>query len=755
MLSGGAILALAPDHLAPEETPAGWTLLAWNDLGMHCVDEDFSVFAILPPFNTLNAQLLDPSGQPIADTSGITLTYEATLDPDGSSTQTGRRSNFWDYAEALFGAQLEAGEGLAGSNLPGEANTPQPMHWVADHNWWEASGIPVLPINESGFRQAYPLFRLAARNTSGQLLAEAFVTAPVSAEMNCITCHGSSSGPEAKPAAGWVHEDEPGRDYRLNILRLHDELQADNPLYRAAIHLRGYNRSGLYATVTEDAQPLLCANCHASAALGAPGIAGVPAMTRAMHRAHASVTDPQSGLLLNASSHRSSCYQCHPGQDTQCLRGAMGMAVDASGGKTMSCQSCHGGMDTMAVSTRQGWLDEPNCQSCHTGTATDNAGEIRYTDALLADNSLRPPANPVFSTNPDTPVEGASLYRYSHGHGGIACSACHGSPHAIYPTSKRNDNIQALDLQGHVGTIGDCSVCHQNGIRTADGGPHGMHSIGDWWLSEHGEDIEDNAAGLTQCMACHGADLRGTALSEALGPREFNTEKFGLVSFWESQQIGCYDCHRGPDSDDRNRNRAPVVESQVIVTAANTTAIATLGISDAETASPSVRIVSPPQHGRLALSGNSIAYTPETGFTGTDLFTFSAFDGQKESNLGVCRLEVGPDAQLVDTDGDGRPDLLERAFGTQRDRPNAPANLSQTLRLMPDGTRQLRFICDLRFVPPDIVLSLETSLDMDTWSVAGDTVTITSDHRGRTLFEINLQEDEKPTFVRFSASSRL
>ena len=30
-----------------------WTLIGWNNLGMHCMDPDYSVFALLPPFNTL------------------------------------------------------------------------------------------------------------------------------------------------------------------------------------------------------------------------------------------------------------------------------------------------------------------------------------------------------------------------------------------------------------------------------------------------------------------------------------------------------------------------------------------------------------------------------------------------------------------------------------------------------------------------------------------------------------------------------
>ena len=37
---------------------ANYTILAANDLGMHCADQDFRIFSILPPYNVLNAQVL-------------------------------------------------------------------------------------------------------------------------------------------------------------------------------------------------------------------------------------------------------------------------------------------------------------------------------------------------------------------------------------------------------------------------------------------------------------------------------------------------------------------------------------------------------------------------------------------------------------------------------------------------------------------------------------------------------------------------
>jgi hypothetical protein len=35
-----------------------YQVLAWNDLGMHCYDKDFSVFSLLPCFNVVHSQVI-------------------------------------------------------------------------------------------------------------------------------------------------------------------------------------------------------------------------------------------------------------------------------------------------------------------------------------------------------------------------------------------------------------------------------------------------------------------------------------------------------------------------------------------------------------------------------------------------------------------------------------------------------------------------------------------------------------------------
>lgn len=173
--------------------------------------------------------------------------------------------------------------------------------------------------------------------------------------------------------------------------------------------------------------PILCATCHSSNALGMPGHTGVPSFSLAIHDKHKNITND--------------CYKCHPGPNTQCFRDVMHI-----GG--MVCQDCHGSVANVASSIQNGrnpWLQEPSCgaASCH---------------------------GPNFAEEP------GKLFRQSRGHGGLFCSACHGSPHAIQPTVQPNDNVQNIALQGTSGVLRKCDVCH--GYTPASGGPHGFNPTG-------------------------------------------------------------------------------------------------------------------------------------------------------------------------------------------------------------------------------------------------------------------------------------
>ena len=539
------LLALLPGAAV---SPTGWTVVAWNNLGMHCMDAGFDVFAILPPYNTIQAHVVDASGHLVKSGSSVKVTYEAVADPTGSINTTSRgKTNFWDNVVALFGAPLPVDAGLAGKDMPGPTNTPKAMTFDASRNWFIAEGIPITPYDDSGKKNPYPMMRVTARDASGTLLASTRIVLPVSDEMDCRTCHASGSPIDARPSAGWVYDPDPERDYRLNVLRIHDDAAASSPAYAPALAAAGYDAAGLYATVTVRHKPVLCAGCHSSEALPGSGRPGIPPLTRAVHSLHAGVTDPTNGQSLGSSANRSACYRCHPGSETKCLRGAMGAATAADGSMLMQCQSCHGGMATVGASTRTGWFDEPTCQQCHTGTATRNSGQIRFTSVFDASGNPRVAADARFATNADTPAAGLTLYRFSKGHGGLQCSACHGATHAEYPSSHENDNIQSLELQGHAGTLGECAACHGANVpQTTSGGPHGMHPVGSSWVDRHEDAVE--GGGLASCRACHGADDRGTVLSKMFSTRSLET-RAGTKTFAAGTAMGCYSCHNGPDGE--------------------------------------------------------------------------------------------------------------------------------------------------------------------------------------------------------------
>jgi nitrate/TMAO reductase-like tetraheme cytochrome c subunit len=251
------------------------------------------------------------------------------------------------------------------------------------------------------------------------------------------------------------------------------------------------------------------------------------------------VTDPATNQTLELATTRTACYSCHPGPKTQCLRGAMGTLKDASGNNQMECQSCHGTMSTVGTPTRQGWFQEPACQMCHTGTAVTNSGQIAYTSVFSSGTTQRVAADQTFATNPNTPQAGISLYRYSSGHGGLQCEACHNSTHAEYATPITNDNVQSVNLQGHSGMLAECSACHSTVPTTVNGGPHGLHPIGSSWVSQHPNVV--NSSGSTQCQVCHGTDYRGTILSKMKAARTMASRSFAA-----GDVIGCYSCHNGP-----------------------------------------------------------------------------------------------------------------------------------------------------------------------------------------------------------------
>ncbi len=364
------IFLLGKSSSGPAEL-GDYIVIAWNDLGMHCSNKDFSTLVVLPPYNNLVAQVIKRGANgsfPQLVTQGVKVTYEIP-----GNTYSAGKTNFWTYAEKLFGAKLPDNIGLEGTGLTGEMK--------AEGNHFKAKGIPITPYTDADLvnEDPYQLALVKVYDSEGNLLASAKPVIPVSNEISCVSsgCHASEQAILNK------HEDEEGFD--------------------------------------PNKKPILCASCHSSNALGTKGTDEAGPLSYRIHSKHANKT--------------TDCYKCHPGQKTQCLRGAMHNA-----GKV--CKDCHGTMSEVANSINSGrrpWLDEPSCSKsgCHASLFSPNTGK---------------------------------LFKDSQGHGGLFCSACHGSPHAEYPSSNPRDNQQMIDLQGHSGKLIECWVCHGNTPPAA--GPH-------------------------------------------------------------------------------------------------------------------------------------------------------------------------------------------------------------------------------------------------------------------------------------------
>jgi hypothetical protein len=141
-----------------------------------------------------------------------------------------------------------------------------------------------------------------------------------------------------------------------------------------------------------------------------------------------------------------------------------------------------------------------------------------------------------------------ALYRFSKGHGGVACQGCHGSTHAEWPNAQAaaNDNVAANQLQGHAGAAIECSTCHaMASLPITTAGPHGLHNVGDARFVDetHGRLYERDPA---SCRACHGTSLEGTVLSRMARTRTFRIEDGAARVLAAGTPVSCSLCHSRP-----------------------------------------------------------------------------------------------------------------------------------------------------------------------------------------------------------------
>ena len=406
-----------------------YVLLAWNDLGVQGMTDCDAWFTLMPPANTLEAQLVHCGLVPELVGSEIELTYRVERGFEMPSSQ----GPFWDYAAANFSVNLTKDIGLSGNGLAGK------FVYEAKRRSYSAKKIPVVPYAAGGVFNPFPLFTVEARDTNtGRLLAAVNVVAPVSTELGCRNCHGG----------GWRKDGVAGvsRETAENILLTHDRI----------------NHTQLFKDAAAG-KPRSCQSCHADPALDAPGKPGRLNLSAAMHGWHA-VYMPEEGARA--------CALCHPAENKGRTRFSRGIHSIVG----VTCTKCHGSMSDHAlallkappilpaavrlmthlpattpasettVHPRIPWVNEPDCLNCHQGFQRPSGG---------------------FAGNTRWSADAASLYRNRTDEAGMRCAACHSSPHAEYPALNpyhpARDNLQPLLYTGKPFPIGSeltCETCH-------------------------------------------------------------------------------------------------------------------------------------------------------------------------------------------------------------------------------------------------------------------------------------------------------
>ncbi len=385
-----------------------YVVFAWNDLGMHCLNPSYDQAVILPPYNTIWAQVVKRGNPPQIVTNGVQVEY--TILNNTYSYGKLQYGGFWDYAEKLFGVtNLQHDIGLTGNGLSGT------MTSESDH--FEATGIPVTPVNDKGVWSPYQQAEITVKDKSNNVLVKTKTTVPVSDEINCGKCHGDNAF--------------------ADILKDHDEANGTDLANNA---------------------PVLCASCHGSPVLGTsgPGSSG-KYLSQAIHGFHA-----DKGAV---------CYDCHPGKTTKCSRSLSHTADDGN------CTTCHGDMRNVSNSVangRQPWESEPKCVTCHQGVQEVETGDVLYRNAKGHGNlycatchgsphAMYPSA--VTADNYQTTQYVSVKRAKSIG----SCGACHNNSRG------ESDMGDFAEIHGRTNPkiVNTCGICHTSISTNTSKWPHG------------------------------------------------------------------------------------------------------------------------------------------------------------------------------------------------------------------------------------------------------------------------------------------
>jgi len=446
-----------------------YTVIARNDLGMHCACPTFAGFLLLPPYNTIRVQVVKRGGSPSIVSSGVTVSYSLAEETDALLQSDPYFSQWITYSPMLFpGFQPVVNgkvQGLAGYGITGNATyDSQSMSYIA-------KGIPAYPVTTGDpakdvmidplggpNRDPYITANVTVKDSSGTVIGTTSTVVPV-AFGGCCSCHlklAAANGYPSTPAGSFAY-----------LGKLHGQNSSK-------IDFNYLDPSG-----RGTAGPIRCSWCHWDPAMGEASAPGLPAVypnyvilpgasfTKAdvkvsqysfsdvLHRFHS-----QDNLVLTQYDPNiaSNCYDCHPGNNVNCYRGVH------KGKTAIWCTDCHGNLNQRVAA---GQLTQP-WQASTLPSCFAPAKGINSAFSCHA------------TVNQTTWTSGFGG-NYINARGGMGnlllCESCHGSAHGESPSTLAADNVENAAIHTSLGTtfpsgkdktyaLGNCNVCHNNQSNT-------------------------------------------------------------------------------------------------------------------------------------------------------------------------------------------------------------------------------------------------------------------------------------------------
>ena len=457
-----------------------YRVIANNDLGMHCACPTFGGFLLLPPWNTVRAQVIQYGGdKPIVLTSGVTVSYSLAEETDASLQADPYFSQWITYSPKMFpGFQPVVNgkvQGLAGYGITGN------MTYNSTANAFIATGIPAYPVTTGNStkdimtdplggpnRDPFLTANITVKDSAGKTLATTSTVVPV-AFGGCCSCHlnlAAANGYPKTPAGSFA--------------------------YLGVMH--GQNSSGInIAQLDPDGDgvggPVRCSWCHWDPAMGESSAKGIAyfwpnyqilpgatfnksqvkvsqySFSDVLHRFHT-----QDSLVLTQYDPNvaTNCYDCHPGNGVNCYRGAH------KAKSAIWCVDCHGNLNQRVAT---GQLAHPWQEST---LPTCYAPAKGITSAFACHSANTYQTNVTW----DQGLFGKFINARGHYTSVLLCQTCHGMPHGENPSTQALDNVQNQTLQNAVQgavypngvnstyPLGVCDVCHRQKSTTWSVPPH-------------------------------------------------------------------------------------------------------------------------------------------------------------------------------------------------------------------------------------------------------------------------------------------